>query len=111
LHGWLDGLAYPFYWLAGSSRSSEFAFRDARLAVALILLAAALGASLIRRAALFTRRYVQFISFFAVSYAIWLMLFSIQRYAVALEDPGAVIEACPLIARQPLQDYASGKDH
>ncbi len=84
-HGWLDGLAYPFYWLAGDHRSSEYAFRDARFAVALILLALAIGASLVRRAAVFTHRDVQFIVFFAVSYATWLMLFSIQRYVVALE--------------------------
>jgi hypothetical protein len=84
-HGWLDGLAYPFYWLAGDNRSSEYAFRDARFAVALILFAVAIGASLIRRAALFTHRDVQFIIFFAVSYVTWLMLFSIQRYVVALE--------------------------
>lgn len=84
-HGWLDGLAYPFYWLAGDNRSSEYAFRDARFAVALVLLAVAVGTSLIRRVALLNRRDVQFISFFVVSYAIWLMLFSIQRYAVALE--------------------------
>jgi len=84
-HGWLDGLAYPFYWLVGDHRSSEYEFRDARFAVALILLAVAIGVSLIRRAALFTRRDIQFISFFAVSYATWLMLFSIQRYVVALE--------------------------
>lgn len=84
-HGCLDGLAYPFYWLAGDNRSSEYAFRDARFAVALVLLAVAVGTSLIRRVALLNRRDVQFISFFVVSYAIWLMLFSIQRYAVALE--------------------------
>ena len=84
-HGWLDGLAYPFYWLAGDHRSSEYAFRDARFAVAFILLATAIGTSLIRRAALFTRRDIQFIIFFVVSYATWLTLFSIQRYAVALE--------------------------
>jgi hypothetical protein len=84
-HGWLDGLAYPFYWLAGDHRSSESAFRDARFAVASILLAAAIAASLIRRAALFTRRDVQFIIFFLVSYATWLKLFANQRYAVALE--------------------------
>jgi hypothetical protein len=84
-HNWRDGLAYPFYWLVGDNRSSEYAFRDARFAVALVLFAAAIGVSLFRRAALFTRRDVQFIIFFAVSYATWLMAFAIQRYGVALE--------------------------
>jgi hypothetical protein len=83
--GWLDGLAYPFYWLVGDHRSSEFAFRDAHFAVAFVLFAAAIGVSSIRRADLFTRRDAQFIIFFGVSYAIWLRLFSIQRYVVALE--------------------------
>jgi hypothetical protein len=84
-NGWLDGLAYPFYWLVGDNRSSEYPFRDARFAVAFILFVGAIGASLIRRADLFTRRDAQFIIFFVVSYATWLMLFSIQRYAVTLE--------------------------
>jgi hypothetical protein len=84
-NGWLDGLAYPFYWLVGDNRSSEYAFRDARFAVAFILFVGAIGASLIRLADHFTRRDAQFIIFFIVSYATWLMLFSIQRYAVALE--------------------------
>jgi hypothetical protein len=84
-HGWLDGLAYPFYWLAGDNRSSEYAFRDARFAVAFMLLAMAMGTSVIRHVALFTRRDLQFIIFFVVSYSTWLMLFSIQRYAVTLE--------------------------
>jgi hypothetical protein len=84
-HGWRDGLAYPFYWLVGDNRSSEYAFRDARFAVALVLFIVAIGVGLFRRAAVFTRRDVQFIIFFAVSYATWLVAFANQRYAVALE--------------------------
>jgi hypothetical protein len=84
-HDWLDGLAYPFYWLAGDNRTAEFAFRDARFAVALILFAAAIGANLVGRAVFVTRRDVQFIIFYVVSYATWLKLFSIQRYVVTLE--------------------------
>jgi hypothetical protein len=53
--------------------------------VAFVLFAGAIGASLIRRTDLFTRRDAQFIIFFAVTYASWMMLFSIQRYGVALE--------------------------
>jgi len=83
--GILDALAYPFYWLVGDNRSSEYPFRDARFAVAMVLILAGFGRSLIARATIFTRRDVQFVVFFAVSYAAWLALFSIQRYAIVLE--------------------------
>jgi hypothetical protein len=79
--GWL----IRFTGSPATTAAPNMAFRDARFAVALVLLAVAVGTSLIRRVALLNRRDVQFISFFVVSYAIWLMLFSIQRYAVALE--------------------------
>jgi hypothetical protein len=84
-HGMVDGLAYPFYWLIGDNRSSEYAFRDGRFALAVVLLVAAIGAGLIRRAVPFTRRDIQFLIFFAVSFAAWMTLFSIQRYIVVLE--------------------------
>jgi hypothetical protein len=83
--GFWDALAYPFYWLAGDNRSSEYPFRDARFAVAMLLMLAGFGARLARRAAIFTRRDLQFFVIFAVSYAAWLWLFSIQRYAIVLE--------------------------
>src|SRR5213595_404033 len=37
------------------------------------------------RTEIFTRRDGQFLAFFVVSYAAWLTMFSIQRYAVVLE--------------------------
>ena len=83
--GMLDALAYPFYWLAGDNRSSEYPFRDARFAVATVLIVLGIGRGLITRTEIFTRRDVQFLAFFVVSYAAWLTLFSIQRYAVVLE--------------------------
>jgi hypothetical protein len=83
--GYLDALAYPFYWLVGDNRSSEYPFRDARFAVATVLLVVAVGRSLIARARIFTQRDVQFLLFFIVSYAAWLGVFSIQRYAIVLE--------------------------
>jgi hypothetical protein len=81
----LDGLAYPFYWLAGDNRSSEYGFRDGRFALAVVLFVAAIGAGLARRAKIFTRRDIQFLIFFVVSFAAWMVLFSIQRYIVVLE--------------------------
>ncbi len=83
--GILDALAYPFYWAVGDNRSSEYPFRDARFAAAFVLMLAGAAARLARRAAVFARRDVQFFAFFAVSYAAWLGVFSIQRYATALE--------------------------
>jgi len=83
--GILDALAYPFYWLVGDNRSSEYPFRDARFAVAMVLILFGIGRSLITRATIFTRRDIQLLAFFAVSYAAWLALFSIQRYAIVLE--------------------------
>ncbi|CAN5315683.1 hypothetical protein BH11PSE4_BH11PSE4_44160 [soil metagenome] len=83
--GVIDGLGYPFYWLIGDNRSSEYAFRDGRFALAVVLLVAAIGAGPLRRSAPFTRRDIQFLIFFAVSYAAWMTLFSIQRYIVVLE--------------------------
>jgi len=83
--GYLDALAYPFYWMLGDNRSSEYPFRDARFAVAMVLILFGIGRSLVIRAAIFTQRDIQFLLFFAVSYATWLSLFSIQRYAIVLE--------------------------
>ncbi len=80
-----DALAYPFYWLAGIYRSSEFPFRDARFAVIMLLIPIAIVVRIARGAAIFTRRDVQLFALFGVSYAAWLQLFAIQRYAVALE--------------------------
>jgi hypothetical protein len=83
--GFWDALAYPFYWLAGDNRSSEYPFRDARFAVAMLLMLAAIGTRIARHTSMFTRRDMQFFVIFAVSYAAWLWLFSIQRYAIVLE--------------------------
>jgi hypothetical protein len=83
--GFLDALAYPFYWLVGDNRSSEYPFRDARFAVATVLIVLGIGRGLVTRTDIFTRRDTQFMLFFAVSYAAWLAVFSIQRYAIVLE--------------------------
>ncbi len=81
----LDGLAYPFYWLMGDYRSSEFPFRDARFAILMLLIPVAIAARIKAGRALFSRREWQLMLFFAVSYAVWLTLFAIHRYIVALE--------------------------
>ena len=91
-HGLLDAAAYPFYWLVGDHRSSEWAFRDPRFAVLIVLFAIAVGAGLVRKTEVFRQRDKQFLLFFAVSYGMWLLTFSIHRYAIALE-----LLAAPLI--------------
>ncbi|WP_286144292.1 glycosyltransferase 87 family protein [Bradyrhizobium sp. NFR13] len=84
-NGILDGLAYPFHWLVGNFRSSELPFRDARFAMLCVLLPIAFIAQMKHARAIFSRRDLQLLIFFVTSYAVWLILFSIQRYVVALE--------------------------
>lgn len=84
-HSVFDALAYPFYWLMGDHRGAEHPFRDARFAVVAILLVLGLVVRMTRVSAILTRRDVQLVVLFAVSYLAWLSLFSIQRYAVVLE--------------------------
>lgn len=84
-HSVSDALAYPFYWLIGDHRGAEHPFRDARFAVAAVLLVLGLIVRMTRGRAILTRRDVQLVVLFAVSYLAWLGLFSIQRYAVVLE--------------------------
>ncbi|MGY0571805.1 glycosyltransferase 87 family protein [Bradyrhizobium sp. RDM12] len=84
-HSLSDALAYPFYWLIGDHRGAEHPFRDARFAVVAVLLVLGLLVRMMRNRAILTRRDVQLVVLFAVSYLAWLGLFSIQRYAVVLE--------------------------
>jgi hypothetical protein len=50
-----------------------------------VLIVLGIGRGLVTRADIFTRRDTQFLLFFGVSYAAWLGVFSIQRYAIVLE--------------------------
>jgi hypothetical protein len=99
-HGLLDAAAYPFYWLVGDHRSSEWAFRDPRFAVLVVLFAVTLCASLLRNAQILRQRDKQFLLFFLISYGAWLFTFSIHRYVIALEllaAPLIVLLLCRLI--------------
>jgi hypothetical protein len=80
-----DGLAYPFAWLVGDGHTAEVPMRDARFAALVLLIPACIIARLRRRAALFSRTDWQVLVFFAATYLVWLVVFSIQRYIVALE--------------------------
>jgi hypothetical protein len=89
-HGLLDAAAYPFYWLVGDHRSSEWAFRDPRFAIICVLVAVAAG--LLWKTQIFRQRDKQFLLFFLLAYGTWLFSFAIHRYAIALE-----LLAAPLI--------------
>jgi hypothetical protein len=91
-HGLLDAAAYPFYWLVGDHRSSEWAFRDPRFALICVLFAVAVAAGLLWKTQIFRQRDKQFLLFFVFAYGIWLLSFAIHRYAIALE-----LLAAPLI--------------
>ena len=111
-HGIWDAVAYPFYWLAGDHRSSEFPFGDARFAVVTLLAALAIGVRIARRRAIFMPRDTQFIALFAVSYLAWLGLFSIQRYAVVLEllcGPLIVLLLARMVEAQPASSAARAR--
>jgi hypothetical protein len=84
-HSLWEALAYPFYWAVGNYRSSEWPFRDPRFAIVFVLFAANAGTGLLYRLRMFTRRDKQFLLFFLTAYVVWLLEFSIHRYAVALE--------------------------
>jgi Glycosyltransferase family 87 len=84
-HGLWDAALYPFDWLIGDHRSSEWAFRDPRFAVVVILLALVAATGLLRKVEVLRIRDKQFLLFFAVTYTIWLLMFAIHRYAIALE--------------------------
>jgi hypothetical protein len=84
-HSLWEAFAYPFYWAIGDHRSSEWAFRDPRFAIAFVLLATGIGVGLLTRLRMFTRRDKQFLLFFVAAYLAWLLEFSIHRYAIALE--------------------------
>jgi hypothetical protein len=80
-----DALTYPLQWLAGGGHTSEVPMRDARFAVLMLLVAVCGVVAIVRRTVMFSRTDWQLLVAFAVSYGLWLVVFSIQRYIVALE--------------------------
>jgi hypothetical protein len=94
-----DALSYPFQWFVGLHPSSEGPFRDARYAFLSVLIplvaAVLLGQWLARRwmrsePEADARRLADgphlwfLLTFFVVSYATWMKVFSIQRYLLPL---------------------------
>jgi hypothetical protein len=95
----LQRLFYPFFWMGTQNLVIEPAFRDARLAAAFLAVAAlALLAALERgqpgsaAGGAQSVRLRALAIWFAVSYAIWLPLFSYYRYVIPLETmSGALV--------------------
>ncbi|WP_316158338.1 MULTISPECIES: glycosyltransferase family 87 protein [unclassified Bradyrhizobium] len=83
--GLLDALAYPFYWVIGKHPSSEWPFRDPRFAVVIVLLIALIVTGLWQRREVLPLRDRRLLIFFWLSYVLWVLAFSIQRYLMPLE--------------------------
>jgi hypothetical protein len=87
----LHGLSYPFQWLIGRYPSAESPFRDARFAFVFVAVPLTLGAALLGRSrppaerAVADRDFRFILAFFAVSFAVWMMVWSINRYQTVLE--------------------------
>jgi hypothetical protein len=97
--GALEWLFFPFTWaLSDAPRSSEMEMRDPRVALAfLALLALAIGA---RRC--LARPAVAFLAaFLALSYLLWLAIFSIYRYAAIVEALSPLLVLVALAALAP----------
>jgi hypothetical protein len=111
-HGVMDALSYPYRWVGRGSSTTEVPFRDARFAVIIVLAGVTVGIGALRRAWPLSRRETQLSVFFVASFAIWMLMFSIQRYLVALEilsGPLAVIlvhRIVPMSAKEILPAIA-----
>jgi hypothetical protein len=88
LHGPLEALYYPFVFATDSARVAEVAFTDWRIAAAYVLVPAALGIRLLRRASgcpPLAPGFCVMVATMAVGYVLWLTVFTYYRYVVTLE--------------------------
>ncbi len=99
-----EAIAYPWLWMTGDHRTAEVAFTDTRFALLFSLGLLVLGGFLAHRRQLLNRNQWQFTVFFVVSYAVWLSVFAIQRYAVVLEilAAGAIMMCMGQLVRSAL---------
>jgi hypothetical protein len=102
-------LAYPFYWAVHpSSLANELPVRDPRFAVAYVALAAMAVQAMRRRPDNIgrSRASTMLAVFFAVSFALWEVQFSVLRYLATLELlTGAMVLAAlrPLLMRPTIR--------
>lgn len=87
----LQQLAYPFFWLRRQSLVYEYTFRDPRFAFAYLGLVGMIIRAVILKIrkqdilANFSRKKMILLVFFAISYILWQVEFSIFRYLAPLE--------------------------
>ena len=97
-HGLLQTWFYPFWWTSWNAwLVTEVVFRDARLALTMLAVPV-LAACLPFIEAADRRRSLALIAAAVIGYVAWLRLFSILRYAVALEAFAAVLLVATLHA-------------
>jgi hypothetical protein len=97
--GWLEAAVYPLVFSLDPHRVSEVEFRDFRIATAYVLVPALLLAGWWwDRRRLYGLRYV--LAATTIAYVLWLAVFSIYRYAVAIEMLAPLLIAA-LMAQLP----------
>ncbi|MFN7898760.1 MAG: hypothetical protein ACK5N0_03715 [Synechococcaceae cyanobacterium] len=108
----LDGLSYPFAWVAAKNPSSEIAFRDIRWAIAVILLMAIALSFLVRRISPRTLRFPAssegshelteplarkfIVIYVSVGFIVWLFQFGYSRYLIPLDLISSIYLLCLL---------------
>jgi len=109
-HGWRDKLLYPFVFAASPFRTGEIVFRDWRIPILYVLLPLAVivrlgfGRTKKRQDAVtepFTSTYLLWAA--SLSYAGWLLMFCIYRYAIPLEmlAPLLIVLAAAMLPLKP----------
>jgi hypothetical protein len=98
---WTEAFFYPFYFLEVQRRVMEVPFRDARLAIVYVLLAAALGVYVARR--LLQRALAEeafgppvraaglLVAFVVTTYVLWEKLFCVYRYLLPVTAVAPVV--------------------
>ncbi len=118
-HGVADLVRFPLAWLHGDPRSLEHGYRDARWAVLLTLLAAALVVTLVRlvrrrSAAVAGDGWIEptarrlLLGYTAAAYLLWLVAFGYARYLLNVEllCPLAIAAALDVLRRAGARDAA-----
>ena len=106
---WLQTLAYPF-WFSRTGQTAELYFRDFRFPIAYVLvvgLTVKLAFQRIGRGRSIPlgpghRRLALLTAFLAIAYLLWQGMFSIQRYAIAMEIllPAFILVALSVLLRR-----------
>lgn len=89
---WLQALTYPL-WFSWNGQTAELKFRDFRFPIAFVLMLALTAKLALDRRNTHrgvppspaSRRLLLFTVFLALAYVLWQWMFSIQRYAIAIE--------------------------